>query len=117
MHSAVYARRVRTGRRSMPTFASYRMRRRNYVRFSSRFIAGLFNRDQHLGANQLCGSHGPVGSILDTDRDVGPGAVKGMGVESVREAGILPTELLPLSQRTSTNSRLRASPKSPSLGI
>ncbi len=87
------------------------------MRFSSRFIAGLFNRDQHLGANQLCGSHGPVGSILDTDRDVGPGAVKGMGVESVREAGILPTELLPLSQRTSTNSRLRASPKSPSLGI
>jgi hypothetical protein len=38
-----------------------------------------------------------------------------MGVESAREAGILPTEVLPLSQRPkySMDSRLRASPKSP----
>ena len=59
-------------------------------------MAGLFNRDQASGANQLYGSYGFSGSILDTTKDAGPGAAKTMGVELVREAGILPTELPPL---------------------
>src|SRR6266852_3450792 len=55
-------------------------RRRYYLRFFRRFMMGLFSRDQGIWERTSFTEFS--GSILDTTRDVGPGAAKAMGVES-----------------------------------
>ena len=50
--------------------------RRFYVWFFRRFMAGLFNRDQAFGSEPDLRKLWLSSSILDTTRDVGPGAAK-----------------------------------------